>query len=85
MKQELIDELFKKFEAARVQYNEVECWSARDMQAILGYTEWRNFLKVVAKAKEACANADIPVGDHFVDINKMVSTVLQHELHFAVR
>ena len=72
MKQELIVELFQKFEEACYLYNEIECWSARDLQEVLGYTEWRNFLKVIEKAKAACENAGIPVPDHFVDVNKMI-------------
>lgn len=73
MKQELIAELFRQFEEACYLYNEMECWSARDLQGILGYTEWRNFLKVIEKAKSACENSDVPVEDHFVDVNKMVA------------
>jgi len=73
MKQELIAELFRQFEEACYLYNEMECWSARDLQGILGYTEWRNFLKVVEKAKSACENSDVPMDDHFVDVNKMVA------------
>lgn len=72
MKQELIAELFQRFEEACYLYNEIECWSARDLQEVLGYTEWRNFLKVIEKAKIACENTGIPVSDHFVDVNKMV-------------
>ena len=36
IKKELIQELFQKFEQARYVYNEVECWSARELQEILG-------------------------------------------------
>ena len=72
MKKELIWELFEKFEQACYLYKEVECWSARELQAIFGYTEWRNFLKVIDKAKIACESSGIAVSDHFVDINKMV-------------
>jgi DNA-damage-inducible protein D len=72
MKQELIVELFQKFEEACYLYNEIECWSARELQDVLGYAEWRNFLKVIEKAKTACENTGIPVPDHFVDVNKMV-------------
>ncbi|MBI5297947.1 MAG: DNA damage-inducible protein D [Chloroflexi bacterium] len=73
MKQELIEELFQKFEQACYLYNEIECWSARDLQTVLGYSEWRNFLNVIDKAKAACENSGIPLLDHFVDVNKMVS------------
>jgi len=72
MKQELIVKLFQKFEDACYLYNEIECWSARDLQEVLGYTEWRNFLKVIEKAKTACENTGVSVPDHFVDVNKMV-------------
>lgn len=72
MKKELIVELFGKFEEACYLFNELECWGARELQEILGYTEWRNFLKVVDKAKTACENAGLAVSDHFVEVNKMV-------------
>ena len=72
MKQELIAELFQRFEEACYLYNETECWSARDLQEVLGYTEWRNFLKVIETAKSACENSGVPVDDHFVDVNKMI-------------
>jgi DNA-damage-inducible protein D len=52
--------------------SDVEFWHARDLQPSLGYTEWRNFLKVVEKAKEACRGVNVPVEDHFVDVNKKV-------------
>ena len=72
MKKELIIELFEKFEAACYLYKEIECWSARELQTILGYSEWRNFVKVIDKAKEACQNVGEQVINHFVDVNKMV-------------
>jgi DNA-damage-inducible protein D len=48
----------------------VEYWFARELQAILGYTEWRNFVLVIKKAKAACENAGIEPSLHFVDVNK---------------
>jgi DNA-damage-inducible protein D len=50
----------------------VEFWLARDLQQLLGYTEWRNFHKVILKAKTACELSEQSIVDHFVDINKMV-------------
>jgi len=72
MKKELITELWGRFEAAAGDIDGVECWSARDLQEIFGYTDWRNFLNVLEKAKEACTNAGGRTVDHFVGINKMV-------------
>lgn len=72
MKQELIAELFDKFEQACYVYKDLECWSARELQEILGYSKWDNFLNVVVKAKKACENAGSSTSDHFADIGKMV-------------
>lgn len=52
----------------------VEFWYARELQAVLGYTEWRNFEKVMEKAKLACETAGGIEISHFVDVNKMVSS-----------
>ena len=72
MKQELIIELFNKFETACYIYNDLECWSARELQEILGYTKWDNFIKVIDKAKAASNNAGEVLSNHFADIGKMV-------------
>ena len=72
MKKELVKELFEKFEQACYLFNGMECWSARELQEIFNYTDWRNFLKVADKAKEACKNSGEEISDHFVDVNKMV-------------
>ena len=73
MKKELIGELFRKFEEASYLYNEIECWSARELQSIFNYKDWRNFLKVIDKAKTACEHSGVTITDHFVDISKMVA------------
>ncbi len=51
---------------------DIEFWYARDLQEILCYTEWRNFQKVIEKAKEAAENSGAVAQNHFVDVNKMV-------------
>jgi DNA-damage-inducible protein D len=47
-----------------------EFWYARELQVALEYTQWRNFLKVIDKAKQACESGFIPVSECFVDVNK---------------
>ncbi|MCX6318701.1 MAG: DNA damage-inducible protein D [Bacteroidetes bacterium] len=72
MKKELIQELFQKFEEACYIYKEVECWSARELQTILGYAKWDNFINVIEKGKMACESSGIAISDHFADVGKMV-------------
>ena len=49
-----------------------EFWSARDLAKVLEYSEYRHFLPVIERAKEACINSGQPVTDHFEDILEMV-------------
>lgn len=72
MKQEEIQSLFKSYEEAVCMIDETECWSARDLQKLFGYSLWQNFCNVIDKAKEACVNVGQPLSDHFIDVNKKV-------------
>lgn len=73
MKIEIVKSLTDNFEAHSHQTeNEIEFWFARDLQHLLGYTKWDNFLNVVNKAKTACEVSDNIIIDHFADIGKMV-------------
>ena len=73
MKQEIIVRLHKSFEDAAHEKDGVEFWFARDLQDLLGYTQWRNFLQVIDKAKTACTTARQNTDDHFADVSKLVN------------
>lgn len=73
MKTEEIKNLFAQFEAAASEYDGVECWSARELQILLGYSKWENFEKVIQKAKDACRNAGEQEDYHFPDVRKMIT------------
>ena len=73
MQNDLIQTLTQAFEGhAQETENGVEYWLARDLQHLLGYSEWRNFLNVISKAKAACEGSGHAIENHFVGINKMV-------------
>ena len=56
----------------RIDENGVEYWSSRDLARILEYADYRNFIAVINKAKEACINSGNEVLDHFGDVTEMV-------------
>jgi len=72
MKKEIIQQLYSAFEQAALEVDGVECWSARELQTLLGYSLWQNFTKVIDKAKVACENVNQSISDHFIGVNKKV-------------
>ena len=56
----------------RVNQSGAEFWSSREFAQVLGYTDYRNFEAVIAKARTACFNSGQRVADHFVEINEMI-------------
>lgn len=73
MENELVHALTASFEGhAQETENGVEYWLARDLQHLLDYAKWNNFLNVISKAKTACETSGHEIADHFADIGKMV-------------
>lgn len=86
MKSDLVHSLTENFEAhAQQADNGVEFWLARDLQFLLGYSKWDNFLNVISKAKIACELSEHNVCDHFADVGKMGTLCLgrQQEINPA--
>jgi DNA-damage-inducible protein D len=74
MKKEIVVRLHASFEEL-VQHDEEsdgEYWLARDLQELLGYAKWENFVRVIEKAKTACKSSGFDPADHFLDVRKMV-------------
>lgn len=72
MKRETILKLKTSFEDFSFEESGVEFWFARDLQTLLGYSKWENFVKVVERAKQACKNAGFDVLDHFLEVRKTI-------------
>ena len=74
METNLVQQLTDTFEGhAQQTETGIEYWLARDLQQLLGYSEWRNFHQTaISKAKTACEVSGFAVTDHFVDVNKMI-------------
>lgn len=73
MKKENIETLMQQFEkdVHRTQHD-IEFWYARDLQNLLGYLRWKNFIQVIDKARTACQSNGHEITDHFSDVGKMV-------------
>jgi DNA-damage-inducible protein D len=78
MQSDIILSLHKNFEEYANQVVGEEYWFARELQGLLGYTQWRNFEQVIDKAKISCQTAGHKLSDHFVDVSKW--SILAQEL-----
>jgi DNA-damage-inducible protein D len=72
MEKQVIVKLNRTFEDAVYEQDGIEYWLARELQLLLGYAEWRNFLNAIVKAKESCKTTGEDILNHFVDINKTI-------------
>jgi len=52
--------------------NSIEVWYARELQQVLGYSRWENFIVTIGRAMESCKTLGINVDDHFRGVTKMV-------------
>lgn len=69
-----IETLIQKFENASYKdENGSQYWYARELQKLLEYTKWENFIKAIDKAKNACQASGFLVENHFPDVGKMVT------------
>lgn len=65
---------YKSFEQTKHKAEDgSEFWSARELGPTLEYVEWRNFAKVVDRARTTCKNSGYDVSHHFVEVNKMIT------------
>ena len=53
--------------------NSIEVWYARELQQVLGYARWENFVVAVGRAMESCKTLGINVDDHFREVTKMIA------------
>ena len=68
---------YKKFEdIKKTRKDGSEYWSARELAAVLDYTQWRNFQKVINRAMIACENSGHSITDDFPEVRKIVEAAL---------
>ena len=73
MEKGVVKELTWNFESfVNKMENWIEFWFARDLQHLLWYSKWDNFLNVIWKAKTSIETSEEKIEDHFADVRKMV-------------
>jgi DNA-damage-inducible protein D len=73
MKKQIIEKLKLSFDdIVHSTEDGLEYWYARELQMVLGYSQWRRFNETIERAKIACKNSGFDPDDHFADVGKMV-------------
>ena len=54
--------------------NAMEVWYARELQSVLGYARWENFVVAIGRAMESCKSLNVSIDDHFRELTKMIPT-----------
>ncbi|NCP72099.1 hypothetical protein GW835_01755 [archaeon] len=72
MQREIIYKLTKSFQDSAYFKDNLEFWLARELQDLLGYTKWENFVSIIEKAKISCKNSGFNINDHFLEVRKKV-------------
>ena len=73
MEKSCIIKLNKLFEEYVYEKDGIEYWLARELQELLEYSQWRNFVNVIDKAKISCKNSENEISDHFADVSKTIA------------
>ena len=58
--------------------NTIEVWYARELQQVLGYARWENFVVAIGRAMESCKTLGINMDDHFREVTKMIACSHQY-------
>ena len=72
MKTEIVKKLFRNFENIKKLEDWVDFWSARSLQFLLWYVQWRNFEWVIDKARISCKEAWNREDEHFAELSKQI-------------
>ncbi|MCR5549996.1 MAG: hypothetical protein K6F40_03540 [Bacteroidales bacterium] len=52
---------------------EIEVWYARELQQVLGYSRWENFVTAIGRAMQSCKTLGVSIDDHFREVTKMIN------------
>jgi DNA-damage-inducible protein D len=56
----------------RLNHHGAEYWSARDLQPLLGYSQWRRFEEAIQRAITSCQQSGNEPANHFAGVGKLI-------------